>query len=100
MEKPTRLIGTLIQICFAKAKEIAVSRLDEIRDWNNTHPPDDIGFVNHPKGDIEYLLKIAECAEEFAESFENYSKELGESCITGPEHHCRELRKAFEGVDE
>jgi len=28
-------------------------RIEEIRDWNNTHPPDDIGFIAHDKDDIE-----------------------------------------------
>ena len=78
-----------------------MSRLDEIKSKR-------IFCTKDPKkycesiviDDLDYLLRIAECAEEFAESFENYSKELGESCITGPEYHCRNLRKAFEGGDD
>jgi len=46
--------------------------------------------------DIDWLIKVAEAASEFVESFERYNEDTYHNCITGPQRDCRELRKALD----
>lgn len=74
-----------------------MSRLDDIKKRLEY----DLAYMELSLGnDVEFLLKIAEAANDFVESFEQYNEDTYQNCITGPQRKCKDLRKALEVGDE
>ena len=71
-----------------------MNRLEEIKEYNNA--PRAYQTVKVKWEDYDWLIKIAEAASEFVESFERYNEDTYHNCITGPQRDCRELRKALD----